>query len=66
MKIPTSIIEVPKTNPKIAINKKTLPGQFNNILRKFSDKKIKGEETFFWIIFLWRKIMKKVIDRKNT
>ena len=34
MKIPTSIIEVPKTNPKIAINKKTLPGQFNNILRK--------------------------------
>ena len=34
MKIQTSIIEVPKTNPKIAINKKTLPGQFNNILRK--------------------------------
>ncbi len=34
MKIPNSIIEVPKTNPKIAITKKTLPGQFNNILRK--------------------------------
>tara|TARA_B100000745_G_C19951459_1_gene321226 strand:+ start:169 stop:324 length:156 start_codon:yes stop_codon:yes gene_type:complete len=26
-------MDVPKTNPRIATSKKTLPGQFNNILR---------------------------------
>jgi len=33
MKIPNRIMDVPKTNPRIATSKKTLPGQFNNILR---------------------------------
>tara|TARA_B100001750_G_C15106729_1_gene398113 strand:+ start:69 stop:242 length:174 start_codon:yes stop_codon:yes gene_type:complete len=33
MKIPNRIMDVPKTNPRIATSKKTLPGQFSNILR---------------------------------